>query len=54
MFFGDFDGLRRQLASYKLPALVLSLMLIAVIGAVLAVRRGVDRLDLVSVLKSRE
>ena len=37
MFFGDFDGLRRQLASYKLPALVLSLMLIAVIGAVLAV-----------------
>ena len=26
----------------------------AVVGAALAVRRGVDRLDLVSVLKSRE
>jgi len=37
MFFADFDGLRRRLASSKLPALVLSLMLIAVIGAVLAV-----------------
>ena len=37
MFFGDFDGLRKRLASHKLPALVLSLMLIAVIGAVLAV-----------------
>ena len=37
MFFGDLDGLRRQLGAYKLPALVLSLMLIAVIGAVIAV-----------------
>jgi hypothetical protein len=37
MFSADFERHRKQLTSYKLPALVLTLMLVAVIGAFFAV-----------------
>jgi hypothetical protein len=38
-----FDELRKRFASYKLPALLLALMLIAVIGAFLAGKHGQNR-----------